>query len=367
MKTTLTTSESVALDVIRVVAASVVAYAHLAKYFSNGWANATVYARFAVIVFFVLSGFVIRYVTCRRSATLGRYLSDRASRIYSVAVPALLFTLLTDTVARHINPASYAPWEADYTRPLLRIVANLLLCGRLWRHAIIPLSDGLFWSVNFEIVYYILYGCWFYLTGIQRWLWMAGICLFFGPRVLYLAPLWVLGCVLHDLYQYWNDPVAKPSPIAWWWLSFFAALFAFGVVSSPFHHSYPWFSMSLAGFSVTLGVRPSDFVYGFIAALVFLLALYGARQLTLSERTPAVRWVRFLSEGTFPIYLLHFPLYVLIAACIPYDHAAALPKLIIFASAIILGVLAGHPCNILKDKIRAALTRPTASPILATR
>jgi len=107
MKTApLTTSESFALDIIRFVAAAVVAFGHLTQhFFSTGWMDLTFAARCAVAVFFLLSGFVIRYVTCRKQATLKHYLGDRASRIYSVALPALLFTLLADSISRHVNPA----------------------------------------------------------------------------------------------------------------------------------------------------------------------------------------------------------------------------------------------------------------------
>jgi peptidoglycan/LPS O-acetylase OafA/YrhL len=362
--TPLTTSESLALDVIRVAAAAVVAFGHLTQhYFSTSWTDLTVYARCAVAVFFLLSGFVIRYVTTRRPATLGRFLGDRASRIYSVALPALLFTLLADTLARHLNPAFYANWQASYTHPLYRIGANLLFCGQLWTHGIVPLSNSPFWSVNYEVAYYLLYACWFYLAGITRWLSIAALCLFFGPRVLYLAPLWILGCALHDLYQH-----PKRTAITASTLTLLTTLIAFfTLVSTALAHNHPWGPAPFVRISLSSGVRPPDYLFGLLAAAAFIPILYVARQLTLSRDNATVRAIHFISEGTFPIYLLHFPLYVLIAACIPYNHATVLPKLLIFASVLALGILAGHPCNLLKNKIRAALTRPTASPILATR
>ena len=52
-------------------------------------------AHTAVIVFFVLSGFVISWAA-ERDGTAREYILNRASRIYSVALPALALTWLTD-------------------------------------------------------------------------------------------------------------------------------------------------------------------------------------------------------------------------------------------------------------------------------
>jgi peptidoglycan/LPS O-acetylase OafA/YrhL len=48
----------------------------------------------AVIVFFVLSGFVIAFVTDGRDRTLAGYALNRLSRLWSVALPALGFGLI---------------------------------------------------------------------------------------------------------------------------------------------------------------------------------------------------------------------------------------------------------------------------------
>ena len=101
-------AESLLLDVIRISAAALVAVGHITQpYFSTGWPDLTFLAEGFVAVFFVLSGFVIRYVTCRRRGTFESYSKDRASRIYSVVIPALLVTVIADSIARHVNPAFY--------------------------------------------------------------------------------------------------------------------------------------------------------------------------------------------------------------------------------------------------------------------
>jgi peptidoglycan/LPS O-acetylase OafA/YrhL len=355
MKAPLTTTESLALDAIRVAAAAVVAFAHLTqKYFSTGWTDLTVYARCSVAVFFVLSGFVIRYVTTRRAATLSHYLGDRASRIYSVALPALLLTLLTDTLARHHNPAFYSAWQADYTHPLFRIAANLAFCGQLWTHVLYPLSNNPYWSINYEVAYYLLYALWFYLAGATRIVSIAALCLIVGPRVLYLAPLWIFGCVLHDLYQSWTtNPTRHTALSTTLWLTPLAALIAFfAMVSSRLSHNHPWGPAPFVRISLSSSVRPPDYLFGLVSIPAFAILLYIARRFTLAPHTQLVRSVRFISEGTYPLYLLHFPLYVFIAAYLPYNHASAPQKLLIFLAVLTAGILAGHPANLLKKKLR---------------
>jgi len=356
MKTApLTTSESFALDIIRFVAAAVVAFGHLTQhFFSTGWMDLTFAARCAVAVFFLLSGFVIRYVTCRKPATLKHYLGDRASRIYSVALPALLFTLLADSISRHVNPAFYSAWEGGWTHPLLAIGKNLIFCGQLWTHNTDPLSNSPFWSINYEVAYYLLYGCWFYLAGPKRWFWIAGICLFFGPRVLYLAPLWILGCVAHDLYQQWTSSEAKSYRLAGIALGSVSLLIvSLAALCMATGKLLPQQSQyALLRISFSSNVTPPDYLFGAVWSIAFVGLLFAARQVTMNPRSLLVRATRFFSEGTFPIYLLHFPLYVLIAACIPYNHASPAQKIAIYIAALTSGILVGHPGNILKNKLR---------------
>lgn len=358
----LTTAESLMLDIIRVVAAAVVAFGHLTQSaFSTGWPGLIYLSRCAVAVFFVLSGFVIRYVTTRRPATITHYFGDRASRIYSVALPALLLTWLTDSIARHVNPAFYAHWEADYGHPLLRILVSLSFCGQLWTRTVSPLSNSPFWSVEYEVFYYVLYGCFFYLAGRSKWIWIAAVCLLAGPRILFLAPLWIAGCILHDLYQHWN---AKGTASQWINALMIFPVAAFFILrfEAPSHPGLAQISVlglwpHLDRMANNVWIRPSDYAFGLLWTILFLRLLLFARNFTLPEHSRWMRSVQFIAEGTFPIYLTHFPLFVLIAACVPYNHSSSPAKLTIFLAVLAFGVLAGHPANRFKDRIRAFLFR----------
>ena len=57
----------------------------------------------AVMVFFVLSGFVIAYVADKKERTPRDYFVSRFARLYSVVVPALLLTAIADFLGSHID------------------------------------------------------------------------------------------------------------------------------------------------------------------------------------------------------------------------------------------------------------------------
>ena len=77
------------------------------------------------------------------------------------------------------------------------------------------------------------------------------------------------------------------------------------------------------------------------------------------------RAIRFIAEGTFPLYLLHFPLYVLAAAIVPYNHASTSAKLLLFITVFALSVLAGSSLQSLEERTSQD-TQPEASTHLCS-
>jgi peptidoglycan/LPS O-acetylase OafA/YrhL len=363
----LTTSESAALDVVRITAAAVVAAGHLTLWhFSSGWPDLSSMGKASVGVFFVLSGFVIRYVTCRRRDTLGSYARDRASRIYSVAIPALLFTIVADAISRHVNPGLYSVFARGQS--VRHVVENLLFTAQLWsptRDSTLtaPLSNLPFWSLNYEVLYYVLYGLAFYLSGWRRWLGVGVMLLAVGPRVLYLAPLWLAGCLAHDVYQRWNASGKTARNLDWLLagcVAFAAALLVATRVSTRLSEALRHGQAYLIAKDDR--IPPKDYLFGLLGTIVFLRLLVILRRIEISPDSRTVWAIEFISEGTFPLYLLHFPLLVLIAACVPYDHGSAWQKILVFFAVFAVGVLAGHPCNKLKMKMRKLWRSPEARP-----
>ncbi len=100
---------SVYLDAVRLFAALVVVLTHLAySRFSGGLLiELRTYGNDAVMVFFVLSGYVIAYTAATRDHELGTYTVNRLARLYSVALPAVLLTWLLDQMGQGFDSVLY--------------------------------------------------------------------------------------------------------------------------------------------------------------------------------------------------------------------------------------------------------------------
>jgi peptidoglycan/LPS O-acetylase OafA/YrhL len=358
----LTTSESLALDVLRIGAALLVVAAHLCQpFFSTGWPSLIRPGGVAVAMLFILSGFVIRYVTTRRRGTFVHYAVDRASRIYSIVLPALSITVVADLFSRHVNPSFYSTWAYTFNHPVREIIENLVFTAQLWAHSADPLSNSPFWTLNYEVAYYALYGFAFYLSGWKRWLCLLATMLAVGPVILMYAPLWLAGCIIHDLYQRWNAPGTTARNLNWTiaacipMLTLFVVLRIAARLLNAVRHT-PLFDMHRFA-----RIKANECLLGVVAMLLFVRLLVMLRRFDWSPDSWPAKTIRLAAEGTFPLYLLHFPLLVLIAACIPYNHASALPKTLIFLSVCALGALAGHPGNLFKMKLRSLVLRDTTA------
>src|ERR671933_1824516 len=100
------------MNALRLVAAAVVFLTHYAYgTFTRGAVPTFGHnGHSAVIVFFVLSGFVITYVASEREPSLRHFVASRAARIYSVALPALALTSAVDLLLfANGNPLNVNP------------------------------------------------------------------------------------------------------------------------------------------------------------------------------------------------------------------------------------------------------------------
>lgn len=353
-------SSSLLLDVVRFGASVMVAVGHITQsHFSTGWPDMTTHAVESVGIFFVLSGFVIRYVTRIKYARLGEYWIDRASRIYSVVLPAVLFTVLADWIALHANRAYYVGhWGVFMDHPAQRLVQNLLFTSQFWQRDTALFSNGPFWSLSYECLYYAIYGCAFYLRGPLRWLSVVGLIALGGAHIALLLPLWVLGCVLYEVYErlaagprrgriHLAFAAAAIAGVLLWRpvvAGLFAVKQAMARAVLAHHHRPPNLHWMLDYYRVGI---PTAFL------MLWLLLAVDGLPVPVCARWP--RLVRMLAEGTFPLYLVHFPLYVLIAAVVPYNHASMVAKLTMLLAAMAFGVLLAFPTNRLKDAMRSGL------------
>lgn len=310
-------SFSIYLDLVRFLAALVVFIVHAGyQRFTGGlpflW-RLEDFGNDAVMVFFVLSGFVIAYVADQKEKTIEDYFASRLARLYSIGLPALLLTVLLDAIGTRILSSEYDGWWFNANYPVLRFVINLFYCNEIWFFSIRAFSNGPYWSMGYEFWYYVLFAVAFYLRGRVRVAAVTGLGLFIGPKILILFPIWLLGVRVYRWTKEQTIGLAGGLSLFVGSILFYAI---FRHVDGPAHlftfttqclgenyvHKLGWSQMFL-----------SSYITGILVGLNFL----GASALTSQFGRlliPLERPIRYLAGFTFPLYLFHYPLLQFFAA-----------------------------------------------------
>jgi peptidoglycan/LPS O-acetylase OafA/YrhL len=189
------------LDLARLTAAVLVVLDHYVGQHIVG-ANAARFfpamGREAVIIFFVLSGFVIAYVTDEKKQSLKQYGIARAARIYSVAFPLLLtaFALIYTT---QLYTGKAIGLDYQIARAYFYIPFHSLFLGELWTISEKPLWLEAYWSLGYEVWYYIFFAAIFFLRGGKRRVCGTVVFLVLGYKLWLLLPIWYSGVLLWRL------------------------------------------------------------------------------------------------------------------------------------------------------------------------
>lgn len=257
----------------------------------------------AVVVFFVLSGFVIAYASNRRALTLREYAIHRVARIYSVVIPALMLSLLAWLCVGSHGLGDTGPAVIGWRNAASGIAHSLLPIGQLWTIDIDPPLNAPFWSLNFEVWYYVLFATWHFLSGPARYFATIAVAIVAGPKILLLMPIWLLGVLL-----YWRRPSLTENQAA-------AVLIATTVAALLFvnfdlsvamrtclSQQFPVFMEQLHGANQFLGDGILSLIVATNFAAAGFLGRYGWPLIRASN------WIRAAAGCTFSAYLYHMPL-----------------------------------------------------------
>lgn len=326
---------SVWLDLFRSLAAFAVLFGHARFLFlSSTTSGASLspitkalfllsgYGHYAVMVFFVLSGYlvggtVIRAVREERWSW-GRYLLQRGTRLYVVLIPALILTLCWD-YGEHIQSAGLTPNNdtavanirsetiRENTSPEI-FVGNLAFLQTV---VVPPLgSNTPLWSLTNEFWYYLIFPLiWIAVarSGVKLWvratylILASVILLLLGKAIAVYFTIWLLGALVARLPEV--TPLQRTGA---------RRLFTF-----------------LTGgglFTLLLAVRMSaargwpEFVLDTLLAVTFAAFLYCLKH-NHSPATSATaqRTAAFFANFSYTLYLLHLPPLIFLRACLTYE------------------------------------------------
>jgi len=355
-------SASVLLDFVRLTLAILVVIGHVTfATMRLGYVDRRILGEASVPIFFVLSGFVIRYVSKTRESNAREYFIDRASRIYSVAVPAILFSLAAGGICYLLDRSRFlSDWSAVYTHPVLRLLLNLSFLSQAWGHNTIPFLNAPFWSLGYECVYYAFYGFIFFLRGWKRILSCVGLAVLIGPQVLFLFPIWWLGCWAYDLYAKVKDQrLAMAIPIAAGiWLTAGLALCLTGrssLLRLPIALDL-WVArlpnpLTAIGLT-TVRANMAAVAVGVVSTPLLFTLLLAMDFIHISRTNRWAKRFRRVADGTFAIYLLHDPFLILLTylGLLRAGHWFSNP--LVVAAMCVVMIAAAFPMDHLKRAIR---------------
>lgn len=274
----------------------------------------------AVMLFFVLSGFVIQYSSYNQYLkttrfSIGSYLFKRIKRIYPPFLFALLLTLILDCIGKYYGYGIYTG-NTNYANINENIFSNIswqTLLGNLFmvQKIYTPVwgTNGPLWSLMYEWWFYILYIPVFFINKkaplLTAYLVCAGfVCLVFFPisignwlSVLYYFFAWYMGVFVADLYM---GRIKQFSQQICLIVVYAVVIVMINVVKHP-------------GFM-------KDIILTYIFAVIMYMALYYNQKLLIFQR------LQPLSEFSYTLYVTHVPLLVLISGWLQQQDQGMLPK-----------------------------------------
>lgn len=306
---------SIYLDLFRLIAALVVVvtHAHLPQ-MGGDWLRFDFGAE-AVAGFFVLSGFVIAHVAATKEREPQAYAAARLSRLWSILLPALAITPLLDAFGGQFSLRPYEGWGAymAFDNPLLRLSTAALFLNQIWFLSVAPLSNMPVWSLGYEAWYYAIFGIYLFARGP----WRAGFLVLFaaiaGPSILLLAPAWIFGVWLYNK----RHAIVLSRHVA---ITLFVGAPLLILAGRAVHLQPLTVQLQIAwlGKDFVDAITFADaFIWQNLVGTLICLHLAGALCLTrnLAPLPKTVeRSVRTCARFSYPIYLFHFPMQLVIAA-----------------------------------------------------
>ncbi len=312
---------SIFLDALRILAAFAVVGCHLAEQRIGAgflWQLLNI-GSVAVIVFFVLSGFVVDYATTGREQDAAKYASARAVRIISVVFPAFLLTILLDSAGKMANEVVYR----QYPITIYSIFNCVTFLNGSWHHEILG-SNEPWWSMGFEVPFYVLYGVALFVRSPLRFPLLIGLGVIFGPRVAMFLPMWLLGVVAYRISKARLISPRIGGTIL--------------VISSAILIALFFFTNGTG--TLTIGSMDSHSPWTVVDDYLFAV-LFAAIIVGFAATSFLFSWIRFFSRpikwvagGTFSLYLYHHPILIVVMSLYPGPHTSWSYRGVLLATSI---------------------------------
>ena len=259
----------------------------------------------AVIVFFVISGYLVGGAALAEflkngDLQLSRYLLRRGARLYTVLVPALVIGAALDIIGSQLSGGSSVYAATLHHLSVTGFLGNLVFMQTLFVETFG--SNDALWSLTNEFFYYLMCGLTFYALSKNRsllqrstlLLLLGGIAWLIFPKILLFGTLWLLGMAIRVM------PLRRtlPLPVA-------VCQFLVVLVAIRLFFEWQWHAQLLAHYAVSA-----------LAALSFAL-LVASLQARPTQAMPALvrhPFNKFAADFSYTLYATHFPFIMFVIA-----------------------------------------------------
>jgi peptidoglycan/LPS O-acetylase OafA/YrhL len=298
------------------------------------------YGHEAVLLFFVLSGFVIHLRYSRKlkrdpgaSFDTGNYFVRRIRRIYPPFLFVLLFTFLIDALGMkmglsiyfHTTPNELLNVNVKTDHSLVNLVGNLFFYQDnrigVWG------TDGPLWSLKYEWWFYMLYPLLFIAN----------------KKSVYIAAALVAGLFILSFVLYHPSVFFVTSVFGYllsWWLG---ALLA-DIYTGRFAVKAQWVSVLTIMLPVCIVfsnrftndmIKDTSWAIGFTGLIALLL--YAKEK---GMRLRALEKLKWLGDCSYTLYIIHFPILVFFGGLVLKYNNNAMPQTFAFVVGAVVFVVA---------------------------
>jgi len=314
---------SIYLDLIRFSAALMVFISHVPS-FSGGWLwQISGFGHEAVVIFFVLSGFVISFVVYDKNESALKYISSRLSRVYSVAIPAIILTLILYYLGQEINENAFNGLNERLKDPIWTFFSALFFLNQSWL-ATPTFSNLPYWSLGYEVLYYAFFGILIYLKGSKKIVLLILVSLLMGPSILLYLPIWFAGVYCFKSLKKYN--LSTQVSLFLYILSILGIIFfsleAIQNIINSFMHDM------IGSYFISLLLEPaeqfsSDYILTIFVTLHIFSSYYLIKNFNIfNEKLELI--IREFASHTFSLYLFHMPMLYFVSAALPYESNPAI-------------------------------------------
>jgi peptidoglycan/LPS O-acetylase OafA/YrhL len=213
-----------------------------------------------------------------------------------------------------ISPGTYQD-VAAYQEPSLGLLGRcFLFVGEQWNAHRYPGTNVPYWSLGFEVWYYIVFASFVFVPTRWRWIASVSVLVFIGPKVAVMFPVWLMGVATYRIC------VAAKITREAGWIFLAAPLVLLGI--------YEVGGYSLAHQFVPVAFKASrllSLLQDYFIAAVFSIHLIGFATVSsifapwLERHARTIRWI---AGATFTLYLAHLPLLYFLSAVCPWPKSS---------------------------------------------